>query len=463
MNHRQRASASGISRVWLAALLTVYFVLPLFAQYPPGQYPPGQYPPGQYPPGQYPPGQYPPGQYPPGQYPPGQYPPDPYPYPGGRGPGGIPMPRVPWPKRKPKEGAKKGEIEKFEGMLRRLAEKELILETHDQGVLRFRLLAKTQFRNKKGEPVRDSLLKPGDQLEVQCDADDPETARAVIFLREGTPAEREAAARPLEAAAPESAPAATPPAPSAPKPAPAPQTAPAGPEEEPAPDPEIAAARQAIAAMEASMPDFLVEQVTTRYVSFNNEASWNRVDVLEAELAWSGGKEEYRNVRLNGRPLQGNPESSGAWSTGEFLTTAADILDPATRASFVRLGAETVAGRPAVLYEFSIRPENSHWTLVAPSGERLKPAQKGRLWIDRETHRVLRLEQRAVSIPSTFPQDKAECTVEFAPVALDGVPLLLPARAETRGCERGTVNCSKNEIVFRNYRRFRAESTVIFR
>jgi hypothetical protein len=61
---------------------------------------------------------------------------------------------MPWPKRKPKEGAKKGDMETFEGMLRRLAEKELILETPDQGVLRFRLLAKTQFRNKKGYRAR---------------------------------------------------------------------------------------------------------------------------------------------------------------------------------------------------------------------------------------------------------------------------------------------------------------------
>lgn len=255
------------------------------------------------------------------------------------------MPPVPWPKRKPKEGAKKGEVEKFEGMLRRLSEKELVLQTHEQGVLRFRLLAKTQFRDKKGQPVRDSLLKPGDQLEVQCDAVDPETARAVVFLREGTAAEREAASRPLETAAPEAAPAATPPPTAAPPAITAPGVPAAKPvappaEDEPEADPVIVRARGALAEMEAAMPDFLAEQVTTRYASFNNEASWNRIDILEAELAWSGGKEQYRNVRLNGRPVQGGPETTGTWSTGEFLTTAADILSPATRAAFVRLGTE---------------------------------------------------------------------------------------------------------------------------
>ncbi len=418
--------------------------------------------PAQTAPGQYPPGGYPPGQYPPGQYPPGQYPPDAYPYPGTRMPGGIPMPPMPWPKRKPKDGAKKGKIEKFEGMLRRIAEKELVLETHDQGLLRFRLLPKTQFRDKKGQPVRDSLLKPGDQLEVQCDAIDPETARTVVFLREGTPAEREAAMRPVEGAAPEPASAPVPPPSSTPA-APAQPASAAEAEPEPEADPAIARARAVLAEMEAAMPDLLVDQVTTRFVSFNNEASWNRIDVIESEVAWSGGREEYRNVRLNGRPVQGGPEATGTWSTGEFLTTAADILSPSTRAAFTRLGREKVGARQALRFEFAIRAENSHWVLVTPEGERLRPAQKGGIWIDEETHRVLRIEQRAVSIPSSFPQDKAECTVEFAPALIGGASLLLPARAETRGCIRGTVQCSKNEIVWRNYRRFSAESTVVFK
>jgi hypothetical protein len=380
---------------------------------------------------------------------------------------------VPWPKRKAKDGAKKGEIEKLEGMLRRISEKELVLETQEQGLLKFRLLAKTQFKDKKGEPVRDSLLKPGDQVEVQCDAIDPETARAVVFLREGTAAERALAALPVEGAKPEGDAAATPPS-SAPKAAAAPAAPPAAAgvasapkaaveEDELEVDPVIAKARGALAEMEAAMPDFLAEQVTTRYASFNNEASWNRIDVLEAELAWRGGKEEYRNVRLNGRPVQGGPETTGTSSTGEFLTTAADILSPGSRASFVRLEREKVGGRAAVVFEFAIRSENSHWVLVSPEGERLRPAQKGQIWIDEETYRVLRIEQRAVSIPAAFPQDKAECTVEFAPVQIGAAALVMPVRAETRGCQRGTVQCSKNEILWRNYRKFGAESTVVFK
>ncbi len=59
-----------------------------------------------------------------------------------------------------------------------LGENDLYLETSSHKILKFRMLSKTQFHDKKGEQIRDSLLKSGDQLAVQVPADDPETAEA---------------------------------------------------------------------------------------------------------------------------------------------------------------------------------------------------------------------------------------------------------------------------------------------
>src|SRR5580658_1380434 len=158
-------------------------------QYPGGQYPGGQYPGGQYP-QQYPPGQYPPGQYPPGQYPPGQYPPG----------ASIPAPRIPG--RKPSDNTNSNSVKvplrAADGTLRELGEKDLYLETSKHKILKFRTLAKTQFRDKDGDQVRDSLLKPGDQLSVQVNGDDPETALRVILTRKGTTDERVSAQRPFD-------------------------------------------------------------------------------------------------------------------------------------------------------------------------------------------------------------------------------------------------------------------------
>ena len=135
---------------------------------------------------------------------------------------------------------------------------------------------------------------------------------------------------------------------------------------------------------------------------------------------------------------------------------------PATNATFTRGADGRVSGRPVYLYDYSVEQENTNWILVSPDGSQFKAPYKGQIAIDRETRRVLKIEQRAVSIPKTFPQDKAETTIEFGFIRIDAGIFLLPVRSETRGCTRNTVNCFKNEIVFRNYRKFAADSSIKF-
>ena len=77
----------------------------------------------------------------------------------------------------------------IEGTMRKLAEKDLLLQTGANMVLHLRLLALTQFRDRHGEPLRDSLLRPGDELSVAVNRDDPETALKVVLVRQGTEAE----------------------------------------------------------------------------------------------------------------------------------------------------------------------------------------------------------------------------------------------------------------------------------
>ncbi|MDE3197204.1 MAG: hypothetical protein KGN84_12720, partial [Acidobacteriota bacterium] len=147
-----------------------------------------------------------PGQYPPGQYPPGQYPPNTYPntYPGTYpGPMGIPVPvpNIHLPKKKnSKEENTKISVQSAEGTLRHLAEKDLLLQTSPDRVLKFRLIARTEFLGKDGRPVRDSLLHPGDKLSVEANPDDLETALHVVLLRSGSGSDREAASVPVDRA-----------------------------------------------------------------------------------------------------------------------------------------------------------------------------------------------------------------------------------------------------------------------
>jgi hypothetical protein len=501
-------------------LVTALLLFPAlsFGQGYPGQYPnqyPNQYPAGQYPPGQYPPGQYPPGQYPPGQYPPGQYPPGQYPG------GGIPMPSIHFPKRKPKSESTNSKmmVTSVDGTLRKLEEKDLLLQTSSTRVLKFRLIPKTEFLGKDSKPIRDSLLHPGDRLTIDTTQDDPETAIHVILAKSGSKSERETAESPVEVAS-----ISTPSASDMGRPhsvnsrdsgssdsnvsesSPSPSTdrngeptltrrpisdtssssdAPVSDRpvsdrpgnDRPVSDPVAEAsrapipsiddmvvndARDAASVFTAGLPNFLVEQATTRYQGSGYPTNWRAMDVVTCEVASVNGKEDYRNLKINGRPTSGKPEDSGSWSTGEFTITLEDVLSYSTSATFVKRGEDRIAGRPAFVYDMSVQKPNSHWTLVATNGKQYNPAYHGSLWIDKDSRRVLRIEQIAQGFPRDFAYDKAESTIEYGFVNIEGKTYLLPVRGENMACENGTRNCSRNVIEFRNYRKFAAESSVTF-
>jgi hypothetical protein len=469
--------------MWRCCLAGWSVAAVLFAQLP-GQYPPGQYPPGQYPPGQYPPGQYPPGQYPGGQYP--------------QGPAiGLPIPQVKLPKRGPK-------LTGVEGTLRRLGEKDLLLDTSGKGVVKFRLIAKTQFRDAAGEPMRDSLLKPGDVLKVEVNPDDEETAIKVSLVRAGTAEERSAAAAKVPTADEEPASdepvAATAPSTGTPKiggepledrprlrrgvpdrvknAPPRPETpAPGEPASDadapaatdsllrppPPPDPVIAAAREEAENFTDTLPNFLVQQHTMRYYSGTNPPQWTAVDNVTADVICVNGKEEYKNIKINGRPSKDPAEKSGTWSTGEFVTTQRDILSPSSGTTFSKRGSDRISGRTTVVYNYAVKQPLSHWQVHSrDEGKMYRPGYKGTIWIDQETNRVMRIEQQSLSFPGDFPFDKVELVLEYDFVRIDSKLFLLPVRSENLMCQRGSNNCSRNEINFRNYRKFGADSKIEF-
>ena len=499
------------------------------AQFPyPSPYPspyPGQYP-GQ-------PGQYP-GQYPPGNYPPGQYPPT----------VGIPAPQIPTRKSKDKDkdspasNSIRQPLRAAEGTLRELGEKDLYLELANHKILKFRLLAKTQFRDKEGEQIRDSLLKPGDRLSVQVGDDDLETALRVVFDRAGSEAERTSAGRPFDhdsakapveadtrsagtvdivsensgdrrpdAAAPpddssrptlqrssDSAGNAPSPAPDADSPrptlqqnpdtagstpSPAPSARPAQspasvasaapPPPRPAPrlpvassDDIIDAARDAADKLLEGLPDFMAQQNTTRYYSTTFPAQWRVQDVVTADVVSVGGKEEYRNIRVDGKPTSRPIEKTGAWSTGEFQTVLESLLSPYTAAVFRKSADDTLAGRAAYTYNFRVAQENSNWDIYAPDGSKTTPAYTGTVWIDKQTHNVVRIEQESGPMPASFAFDKVESALEYSFIRIDAKNYPLPIHSEVLTCQRGASNCTKNEINFQNYRKFTADSTITF-
>jgi hypothetical protein len=398
----------------------------------------------------------------------------------------LPTPDIKLPRRQPKEknpDEVKLTMASVDGAMRKMGEKDLFLQTAPQRILKFRLLAKTKFLNKEGDPIRDSLLHPGDQLSVQVNTDDEETALKVTLLRAGSPAERSAAeakfdestarapkaedlSKPRTVTARENASAdsdAAPPADAEPakaeSEASAPPTAPRN--IAPASDDQIIAdARTASANFTSALPNYLADQATKRYYSNSWPASWKIIDEVTCEVAYVDGQEDYRKIMIDGEPAAAPIQRTGSWSTGEFGTTLEGLMSPMTNAEFHKRGDDRIAGRPAVVFNFTVAQAKSHWVIVSPDDRRFNAPYDGSVWIDKETHRVLRIEQHTTSMPNDFPYSKAESTLEYAFARIDQRNYLLPALSDNMACMRGSGTCTKNSITFRNYRKFTVDSKL---
>jgi hypothetical protein len=220
----------------------------------------------------------------------------------------------------------------------------------------------------------------------------------------------------------------------------------------------IERARAAAFEFSEKLPNYICEEFMSRFAHRGREEM--PLDVVSAEIIYDDARESYRNVKINGRPTDaGLEEVGGSWSTGEFASTLLELFHPDTDAQFRSGGASVISGISAEVYDFQVRSEHSHWRVQSGS-QTLVPAYGGSVWVDPKTARVLRIEMQARNIPSDFPMDQVESAVDYSYVTIGGTSFLLPSRAESLGCDRGTSECSHNIINFRNYHEFKVDIKI---
>lgn len=430
--------------------------------------------------GQYP-GQYPPGQYPPGQYPPGTYP-------------GTNNPPVPLPGRGSRKSTTTDQKDaaaatrSFSGVIRVLEAKSFDLETEDTRILTFQITDKTTkpAELKLGDGVdveatqdKEGLfqavtVKPNAQVAATINGNDqiavaPEgrtAAPPTIMahpdqkydqgdsgpprLKRGMPADYTASGKKKESDDLPTETAPTPPPPPPPPPPVNPRMA------------FIEKARGAAVSYVEHLPNYICQEVVSRYVSETRVPSWSVVDTVSAEVVYENQKESYRNLAINGKPSKKAPEETGAWSTGEFGTVLRNLFDPGTDADFKFVQEDTIAHKSSSVYKFSVVRARSSWKIWVP-GQYIIPAYKGSVWLDKENGNVLRIEMQAKEIPEEFPRITVESAVDYEYISL-GTPekFLLPVHAEVLSCDRNSNECDRNVIDFRNYHKFTGESVIKF-
>jgi hypothetical protein len=211
------------------------------------------------------------------------------------------------------------------------------------------------------------------------------------------------------------------------------------------------------------LPNYICDQLTTRYAQRSRSSDWQPVDVVTAKVVYEDGHEDYRDITVGGKKTNKSMmDLGGTTSIGEFASTLHSLFSNATDAAFKLSESTTADGKPQAIYAFKVALRNSDWTIKV-GGQELFPAYSGSVWIDKSTGEVRRLEMGADNIPKDFPFDQVEMAIDYDKVHLGTSEFLLPIHSENLACERGSPICTKNTIDFRDYHKFTGESTIEFK
>ncbi|MBV9769229.1 MAG: hypothetical protein JOZ32_06640 [Bryobacterales bacterium] len=420
-------------------------------------------------------GQNPPGTYPPGQYP-GRYPP-------GGSPGGTGIPGRSSRRSTREDRQPAAQSQSVSGVVRKLDADSFELEAEDTRFLTI------QFSTDVPKPAD---LRVGDGLDVEANMDRDGMFHAVSIkpnkeiaatINENDsigpiPEEGRTGPPPTILVRPDATPAGDDggppklkrgkPVENASTPIPADESAATLSRAKAAAAPEnphmalVERAREAAATFLEGLPNYVCQEQTTRYVSETRQPTWNVVDVVSAEVVYDDHQESYRNLQINGRPTKKAPEDSGAWSTGEFGTILGNLFAPQSATDFKYVQEDTIAHRPASVFDFKVKRVRSNWKIWVP-GQYILPAYRGSVWIDKQTAQVLRIEMQAKEIPEAFPEVTVETAVDYDSINLGTADkFLLPTHAEALSCWRNSNDCQRNVIEFRNYHKFEGESIIKF-
>src|SRR5437868_4058214 len=175
----------------------------------------------------------------------------------------------------------------------------------------------------------------------------------------------------------------------------------------------------------------------------------------------SGGDEELRRVLEEAERRFTN--AGGANSTGEFVSILKGLFEEESKTEFKPLDTDTLRGRRTIVYEYDIKKENSKWLLDQGDSSTIV-AHRGKVWVDREKFRVLRVESTAYEIPASFAISGATVAVDYDWVTIAGQgDYLLPSRSVIvmTLAEREQLVQFRNDIRFRNYQKFGTELKII--
>ena len=234
----------------------------------------------------------------------------------------------------------------------------------------------------------------------------------------------------------------------------------------------LSKARTATLTAVDEMPDFVVKQQIARSTAYAGTNNFRSLDRLIVAVSYRAeGREEYRILSRNGitetnpQLKQSYEEVGGTSSTGEFVTVLAKIFKPESETKFELMDADVIRGQRTLIFDYSIVRDKAKQVITVGGAfdDTVVTGMKGRIWVDRENFRVLRVESSATEVPDNFRIRAANRTIDYDWVTIADEKYLLPLLSDVRLTSREDKQMfeTRNVIRFKDYQKYGSEVKIL--
>jgi VWFA-related protein len=211
------------------------------------------------------------------------------------------------------------------------------------------------------------------------------------------------------------------------------------------------------------LPNFICTQSTRRMIDSGGKGDWRTIEEASDLLSFYDGQEHYSSLTTRAKAKDGEFPASVS-SAGEFGSMLKEIFDPASNARFAWVRREQVRGRAAQVFSYVVDASHSRYRVTYRGSQQKAPvfaAFRGQVAIDPETATVLRLTLTTDPLAAEMPVRQISIALDYDEVGVADQIYLLPISA-TIDVRLHKKTLARNEVTFRSFQRFSADSRITF-
>jgi hypothetical protein len=210
----------------------------------------------------------------------------------------------------------------------------------------------------------------------------------------------------------------------------------------------------------AGLPNFLCTETVHRFLSPKEKPSWKAHDWYTLAMAYSQKGEQVKLATLNGKPTVRSLISIGGFQSSiEFGSALERPFQPKSAASFRWERWSLLRGHRVHVFSYAVDQPHSTYK-VTSNRATILAAFHGTVYVDPESHQVLRVTHEPEDLPMTFNIVQLSGSIDYEFVDIAGRQFLLPRQARLNVLMTG--GRTRNVMEFGDYRKFTGESTLIY-